>query len=407
MSRSLIRHSLCICLLPLLLTPATAHAQTASDFFDSNTLQELQLFIHSRDFQDLRERYWEDRYYPADFLWRGIRVRNVGVRIRGLATRSAIKPGLRVDFNRYIEGQAFLGLHALVLDNELKDPALIRERTSMAFITRMGQPASRESFGRLYINGIYHGVYGFVEAVDADFLTRTLGENTGYLFDYKFITPFFAEDLGDNLDAYKPRFEPHTHRLESDPILYSPIRDLFREVNHDVDAVWRERVGQYLDLEQLVTHVAIERFLAEDDGFLGYAGMANFYLYRPAGRDTHRLLAWDRDSTFFQIDSPIFQRVEDNVLMRRALSFPDLWLLYLDVLERCARSAAENGWLENEIVRISAVVRNSAYEDTLKQFSNEEYDQAVAFLVEFARRRSGYVLEEVRKARLVMTAIAR
>lgn len=407
MSRSLIGHSVGIFLLSLLLIPDTAHAQTITDLFDSDTLQELQLFINSRDLAQMRERYWEDRYYPADFLWRGIRVRNVGVRIRGLATRSAIKPGLKIDFNRYIEGQTFLGVRALVLDNELKDPALIRERTSMAFITRMGQPAPRESFARFYINGIYHGVYGVVEAVDADFLKRTLGENTGYLFDYKFITPFYAEDLGDSLDAYKPRFEPQTRRLESDPILYSPIRDLFREVNHDVDAVWRERVSQYLDLEQLVTHVAIERFLAEDDGFLGYAGMANFFLYRPAGRDTHRLLAWDRDSTFFQIDSPIFQRVQDNVLMRRVLSFPDLWLLYLDVLERCARSAAEEGWLEAEIVRISGVVRNSAYEDTLKPFSNGEYDQAVAFLVEFARRRSGYVLEEVRKARLAMTAISR
>ena len=80
-------------------------------------------------------------------------MRNVGVRVRGLATRSPIKLGLRIDFNRYVAGQAFLGMPAVVLDNALKDPSFMRERTSMAFIKRMGQPAPRESFGRVYING--------------------------------------------------------------------------------------------------------------------------------------------------------------------------------------------------------------------------------------------------------------
>ena len=157
------------------------------------------MFINSRDLNELLERYWEDRHYPADFIWRGIHVRNVAVRIRGLATRSRIKPGLRIDFNRYVKGQEFLGLDSLVLDNVLKDPALIRERTSMAFIDRMGQPAPRESFGRLYINDEYSGVYTLVEPVDADFLSRTVGEGSGYLFEKKFITPFLGEYLGDDL----------------------------------------------------------------------------------------------------------------------------------------------------------------------------------------------------------------
>jgi spore coat protein CotH len=388
-------------LLVLLLAPGTASAQTTADFFDSQALQEVRLFIHSRDFKDLRERYWENRYYPADFLWRGIRVRNVAVRVRGLATRSARKPGLRIDFNRYIGGQEFLGLHSLVLDNVLKDSALIRERTSMAFIDRMGEPAPRESFGRLYINGEYHGVYAFVEAVDTEFLKRTLGESAGYLFDYKFVTPYRGEYLGEDVDAYKPRFEPQTRRLEPDSILYSPILALFREVNHDVDGVWRERVAQYIDLQQLVTHVAIETFLAESDGFLGTAGMANFYVYRPAGQTTHRLLAWDRDTTFQEIDTPIFARAEDNLLFRRVLAFGDLRTLYLDVLERCARSAAEDRWLETEVFRVSALIQDSVYEDTQKLFSNEDYDRAVAYLLEFAKRRSAYVLQEVAKARAI------
>ena len=106
--------------------------------------------------------------------------------------------------------------------------------------------------------------------------------------------------------------------------------------------MWREWVSQYIDLPQLVSHVAVETFLAEVDGFLGTAGMANFYLYRPAEQSIHRVLAWDRDTTFQEIDSPIFARTADNVLFRRVLAFADLRDLYLDVLERCARSAADD-----------------------------------------------------------------
>jgi spore coat protein CotH len=392
-----------VLLLALLLTPGMAGAQTTADFFDIDTLQEIRLVINSRDLSELRDRYWEDRYYPADFLWRGMHVRNAGVRMRGLATRSASKPGLRIDFNRYIGGQEFLGLKSLVLDNVLKDPALIRDRTSMAFIDRMGQPAPRQSFGRLYINGVSQGVYAFVEPVDTDFLQRTLGESSGYLFEHKFLDGYFAEYLGDDLDAYKWRFEAQTHRMEPDSILYSPIRDLFWEVNHHVDGVWRERVGQYIDLPQLVAHVAIETFLAEIDGFLGTAGMANFYLYRPAGPNAHRLLAWDRDTTFQEIDSPIFARAEANALFRRVLAFADLRTLYLDVLERCARSASEGHWLETEVTRVSDLIRDSVHEDSLKLFSNEAYDQSIAHLLEFARRRSANVLEQVTQARGAMS----
>lgn len=385
-------------LIVLLLWPAAAGAQ-APGLFEAESLHDVRLYINSRDLQELRARYLEDFYVPADFEWRGIRVRNIGVRVRGLATRSAIKPGLRIDFNRYVEGQAFFGMSALVLDNALKDPSLIRERVSMAFIKRMGQPAPREAFGRVYINGAYEGLYAIVEVVDSAFLTRELGDGLGYLFEHRYVDGFYGEFLGEDYAAYKLRFHAQTHRLESDYTLYAPIRELFREVNQDVDSGWRERVSWLIDLPQVMTHVAIETFLAEFDGFLGGSGMANFYLYRPLATNTHRLLAWDRDTTFQEVESPIFARASDNALMSRALRFADLRKLFLDVLEQCARAAAQDRWLEWEIYRAYELVRDAAHEDSAKPFSNEEYELAVAHLMSFAQRRSAFVLEEVAKAR--------
>jgi spore coat protein CotH len=386
-------------LLVLLLNPAAAAAQTSDEFFDSQTLHDVRLYIHSGDLRELRERYLEDIYVPADFEWRGIRVRNVGVRVRGLATRSSIKPGLLIDFNRYVGGQTFLGMPAVVLDNALKDPSFVRERTSMAFIKRMGQPAPRESFGRVYINGAYEGLYALVESVDGAFLARELGDGLGYLFEHKFADGFHGEFLGEDYAPYKRRFAAQTHRLESDYTLYAPIRELFREVNQDVDSVWRERVSWLVDLKQVVTHVAIEMFLAEFDGFLGGSGMANFYLYRPVETNVHRLIAWDRDTTFQDIESPIFARAADNALMSRALRFSDLRALYLDVLEQCSRAAAQDRWLEAEIDQAHWLIRDAAYEDGGKRWTNEEYELAITHLMSFAQRRPAFVLDEVGKAR--------
>ena len=383
----------------VLLAPAVARAQTFDEFFDGGALHDIRLYINSRDLADLRARYFEDFYVPGDFEWRGVRVRNVGVRVRGLATRSAIKPGLRIDFNRYTAGQTFLGMSALVLDNALKDPSFLRERISMAFIKRMGQPAPRESFGRVYINGTYEGLYALVESVDSTFLARELGDGLGYLFEHKFINGFYGEFLGDDYAPYRLRFDAKTHALEGDYTLYAPIRELFREVNHDVDNLWRERVSWFVDLRQVMTYVAIETFLAEFDGFLGGSGMANFYLYRPVETNVHRLIAWDRDTTFQEPEAPLFARVPENALMSRALEFSDLRSLFLDVLESCARSAMQDRWLETEIVQAHQLVRDAAYEDTGKLSSNEEFDLAVAHLISFAQRRPAFVLDEVAKAR--------
>lgn len=383
----------------LLVGPSVAGAQMADEFFDGGTVHDVRLHVHSDDLAQLRERYLDDTYYPADFEWRGIRIRNVGVRVRGLATRSATKPGLRIDFNRYVAEQTFLGMSSLVLDNALRDPSMMRERASMALIARMGQPAPRESFGRVFINSAYEGVYALVEAVDGTFLARELGDRLGYLFEHKYAGGFYAEYLGEDFAPYKRRFAAETHRFEGDYTLYSPIRELFREVNHDVDAAWRERVGWLIDLRQLVTHVAIETFLAEFDGFLGGSGMANFYLYRPLAGSMHRLIAWDRDTTFQEIDAPIFARVEENALFRRVLTFPDLRSLYLDVLEQCATAAAQDRWLEAELRHMDQLIREAVAQEPHRRYSSAEYEDDVNHLISFARSRPAFVIDQVTKAR--------
>jgi spore coat protein CotH len=373
-------------------------AQSADDLFDASTLHEVRLFINSRDLQRLKATYQLNTYYTADLVWRGLRARNVAVRSRGTGSRSGTKLGLRVDFNRYTSRQQFVGLTSLILDNLWQDPSFIREKLAMATFARLGQAAPRTSFARLFINNQYQGLYALTEAIDDAFLRRSFGE-TGYAFEYHWVRPFYGESLGGNLAAYRPLFEPQNHTLEADATLFGPIRSLFDEVNGPDDAVWRERVSEWLDLEQFVTHAAIEMFLSELDGVVGYAGMNNFYLYRDSGTSRHRVIPWDRDNSLQSIESSIFLRADENVILRRAIAFGDLRTLYLDVLERCARAALEEGWLGALVESAASVIERAALDDPNKPFSNERFSEEVEFLRVFARERPAFVLREVARTR--------
>jgi spore coat protein CotH len=385
----------------LLAGAGPAMAQTANDLFDQNTVQEIRLSVNSRDLRTLKANFQLNTFYPADLTWKNIKVRNVGIRSRGQGSRNGTKPGLRVDMARYTTGQTFVGLSTIILDNIWQDDSLLREKLAFTMFEKMGQPAPRESFCRLYINNEYFGLYAITEEIDGNFAKRVTGETDGTVFEFHWFADkqWRAEDLGA-IANYKVLLEPRTHVLDADSTLYGPIQQLFKEVNGPDDAVWRSRVEQYIDLPQLMTHIAIEQFLLDNDGFLGAQGMNNFYLYRFQGTQKHRLFVWDRDQALIFPEGPI-DTTNVNVLFRRSMTYPDLKNIYLTALEDCARIAADGDFLLLEIDRLVAIIFDAANADTKKQFASDpgRFDAAVAFLRQVAASRPASVLIQVANIR--------
>jgi hypothetical protein len=81
------------------------------------------------------------------------------------------------------------------------------------------------------------------------------------------------------------------------------------------------------------------------------------------------------------------------------MAIPDLRRQYLSVLEQCARSAVEEDWLMQQIVDSAALVEGAVRADKNKPSSNDEFDEAVEFFKEFAKKRSAFVLREVARER--------
>jgi hypothetical protein len=399
---------------PLLGVGNAPPAATGADaFFDDSVLQEIRLTMNAKDWQTLKDNYLDNTYYPTDFRWRDQALRNVGIRSRGTGSRSGIKPGLRVDFDRYSTSQSFLGLKSFVLRNNTQDASNMHERLSMLLFRRLGEPASREAHTRMYINDQYAGLFTIVESVDKTFLKRNLGEDGGYLYKYDYPTDgtaYHFEDKGSDPNLYVPLpFKPETHEADPKPEF---IVQLVQAVNQSSDSAFRTAVGAYLDLQKFIRHVAVEVFVGDYDGFIGNYGINNFYFYRFDGQKLFTFIPWDKSEAFRAgPTSSIFHNISDvgdaqkNRLMTRVLSYTDLYNFYLDSLVACALSASEltagdsRGWFEREVQKEYDQIRDAARADTEKPYSNDSFEAEVVALLDFARRRSGIVTQEANAAR--------
>jgi spore coat protein CotH len=397
---------------------AQAPPDPTAALFDDTVIHDISLAVNPRDWASLKEHFQDDTYYVADFSWRGQVVRNIGIRSRGAGSRRPDKPSLRVDFNRYTTGQKFLGLESVVLRNNSQDASNMRERLSMLFFKRMGEVASREAHARLFVNNEFAGLFTIVESlVDKDYLRKYLGENDGYLFKYYFdnaavlagIKPYGFEYLGSDPALYVPvPFEPKTHEDDAQPEV---LVRLVQAIN-DTTAAWRQIMPEYLDLAKFIHHLAVENFLAEEDGITGDYGMNNFYLYRFTNKNLFMFLPWDKSNTFWDTNFSIFRNIKDgpvdrrNRLVLRAFQEPDLLKLYLDTLLECADSASSGagasptdppfaqGWLEREVNREYDQIHTAALADTIL-YTNAQFEEAAATVKAIARDRSEAVRQQV------------
>ena len=409
--RSRLASLACVLASSFFLAAPLANAQTSDELFDPSTLNDIQLVMKQSDWETLQETFLADTYYPADMKWRDVVIPQVGIRSRGSGSRNRGKPGLKVDFGRYLDQTAF-GMKSLVLANAIQDPSMIGQRIGMTMFARMGMQAPRVVHVRVFVNRDYIGLYELIEPIDKVFLARVFGddangkpENGGYLYEYQWKDEYAWDYLGPELRIYEELFEAKTHESDAPSILYGPLEDLFQTINEASDSQFEREVGELLDLQQFVRHIAVENFLAEHDGFLGFWGPNNFYLYRFQGRKLSQFLPWDKDLVFWARDLDIFDRVEDNVLARRALSVPSLYRLYLQTLLDCAARAEERpspeakvGWFEAEVRGTIAQIREAAHADENKRFNTERFEDEIEKVLRFAHERAAFVAHEARSA---------
>ena len=184
----------------------------------TRALHDVLLTVSQRDWDALKANPRADTYYPADLRWSGVTVRNVGIRSRGTGTRNGVKPGLRVDMNRYID-QTFLGLRAARarqrLHRSLDDArgagdedcsrapgCRLRARRTRGCSSTTNTPGSTSSSSR----SIARSSRG------CSARRRATSKSGGYLYEYNWVREYGFEYLGPSLDAYAELFDAEDAR---------------------------------------------------------------------------------------------------------------------------------------------------------------------------------------------------
>ena len=369
---------------------------------DGSALNDIWLHINAQDWRDLHATWQTNTYYPVDFEWNGLKLRNTGIRIKGVSTRNPQKPSFRLDFNRYVTDQKFFGHSAIVLNNCWLDPSCIHDRVSMALFRRMGIPAPRQASVRLFVGAAreYAGVYAVSEEVSKPFLRTHFGEDDGYLFAFNHSedgTYWHFEDPGPGYEWFRPRFDPKTHEHDPIPNLYQPIEDLIQAVNDAPQSDLESKLSDFFDLDSFINIMAVQNFVSQTDGLLGNAGMDNFFLYRFAHTRRFTMIPWDQDQSFAQLDLEPSWNMAQNVLARKIWDEPKYRNRYLAALLAIGRSVSApagadpaSGWLEQEVLNDAGQIREALYQDPLKQYSNDDFEQSVRLTQQFGRQRDAY-----------------
>jgi spore coat protein CotH len=392
------------CILPALILLVSLGASglsqplTQDNLFDATQLQDIHLRIHPNDWASLQANFRENTYYPADFEWRGVQIENAGVRSRGNGSRNGQKPGLRIDFNRYVKGKHFLAMQSLILDNLWQDDSMMAETLAMEVFRKMGVPAPREAYGRVFINGTYFGLYGVVEDIDEGFLARNFEYEDGFLYEYKWVLPWRFEDLGQDPETYVPNmFKPVTHTKSPDA---KSLMELVRLVNQAGDDEFAARIRQHLNVENFLTYLAVDHFVVDSDGFTGRWSMNNFFVHRPFDSSAFSWIAWDKDGAFTDSERSIIHDLGKNRLTRRLLSIPEYADFYLSKMEELAQNhGGEESWLYARARKRYELIRNSVMEDPNKRVTATEFEAIVEHVRHFIYVRSYNVMIQIESIR--------
>lgn len=238
--------------------PKAGHGKKAEAdaLFSKPTVLEIELFLSPVGMDLLRRANWGNGTRPiarATVREGGVIYTNVALHLKGSAGsfRSLDdKPAMTLNFDKFVPGQSFHGLHKISLNNSVQDPSYLCEQISRELFIAAGVPAPRASHALVTLNGRDLGFYVLLEGANRQFLKRYFDNPNGNLYDGG-----FCRDLSTSLHV----------GCGENPKDHSGLRALIaaaRERPPDF-----EHLEQVLDMDRFLSMVCLEMMLCHWDGY--------------------------------------------------------------------------------------------------------------------------------------------
>lgn len=308
--------------------PDVANAQIGAQVFDENQVQTYYLNFTDAELAKLmdmstllKDQYTVngDRYVQASLKIGDTELPSIGVRFKGnysiwgcvdFGTKKQIQRvepffgdidvcqrfSLKLDFNHYVDRFRLDGLKQLNLHAMAADPSKMRERLAYSLFREMDIPTSRAVHARVYINGVYQGLWAAVEEIDGRFAAnRFAAMGNGNL--YKQLWPEQRATTSSASAALATNNDPGVADVSD----FIAFRDA---VVGSTEANFAAKLAPFVDFDYLARYIVVDRAIANYDGIMAfYFGSGwgpfnqNYYWYDAGGQFT--LIPRDFDKTLW------------------------------------------------------------------------------------------------------------
>jgi spore coat protein H len=352
----------------------------------TSNLTQYELYIHPKDFQELKSDIWNDEPLPAK-LKIGKKKIDIDIAYRGSHIRKFKKKSYHISFYK---PKIYRGAKEIHLNAEFKDPSIIRNKLSFDFFADIGVLSPQSQHIILSINGRKEGIYLELESVDDCFIKKR-GLPEGAIFyavdgDANFsLMSDLDKEIKRSLDlGYEMKWG------DEQDLFY--LQEMILKVNTIPRAEFEYEIQKYIHVQQYLYWLAGIICTQNYDGFVH-----NYALYRNGETGLFEIIPWDYDATWGR-DINGKEMPEDyvriqgyNTLTARLLDVPAFrkkyQLILKEILEQKYTVENLQPKVEGLYKQIKPHVQKDPYiKDRLDLFENEP-----ELILRFIEKRGDYI----------------
>jgi spore coat protein CotH len=332
--------------------------------FDQSVVHTIDIEVGASDLPRLVP--GNDERVPARFTFDGTTVEDVGLRLKsGEGSRRSLdgKAGFSIDTDEFVSKRSLFGVTRFTLGNSVGDSSFIVESIAYEVFRNAGVVAPRTAFASVTFNGELFGLYVLREGYDKNFLRRTFADPDGNLYEGS-----LGVDVSD-----AAHMEARTNEAKGDK---SDLEAVATIVADAPDDAYLAAIGEYVDLDQLLTYWAVEALVHHWDG---YVRPNNYYVYHDPARGKFVFLAHGAD--WAMLDPSYSVLAEPGASARMALRLyenPE----FLQRLRSRLLEVLDQYWNTDALLaradQLASLVRTTGLSGSREEVGLETFESALA-----------------------------
>ncbi|MEY4594237.1 MAG: hypothetical protein RIQ47_647 [Bacteroidota bacterium] len=383
---------------------STAEKKSKKDygksFFEKDSIHTVKISFIECNYWDsliiykkLQDSLEKPYYMQAAVTIDGKTLYSCGVRFKGESSYQFYpgkKKPFRIKFDRYIKGQDFQGLKEINLNNNFKDPTMIREKVYLDLMKRNKLPAPRATYAKLYVNDKYIGLYLLTENIDDVFLETRFNDSKGNLFQGEPMADLAY--YGSDPAKYYQRYILRNNRTKNN---WSDLVKLIKVINDTTlsEADYVSKLESSFDIDKCMKAWAINNLLGNIDAYNMFYPH-NYFIYHDSITLKWNWISLDGNYSFAAWN-PIMNLPQ---LTRMSVFAPDtvptkgprpllektimknkiLRKRYLNIVENLLSNDLQQERIDKSVDSLSLRIRTAVYADVNKMYSNTDFDTNIS-----------------------------